>query len=291
VEARTYRVLAKALAALPPGLGEFGYANWVYRHRLQRLPRHSAVRVELKGGPTFDLDVSEWPQAQAFLLGRYAPDVVRFIVGRLTRDGSTFLDVGAHVGLVSFQVAALARPRKPSIHAFEPHPDAARSLRANHGLNPHFDVRVNECAVSEHPGSVKLNLRRYCVEEGVREDEDIVAVPALVLDEYLDAAGIDYADVVKLDVEGHELHALKGARRALAEGRIGYVVVEMLDDHYARLGISPLDLVAFMSRHGYVRTPLPRVGPRRARGRGKKGGGDFVFARSRPPENGAARRR
>ena len=66
---RPYQVVARGLGALPPGLGEFRYANWVYRHRMQRLPRGSTVCAELMGGARFQLDVSEWPQALAFLLG------------------------------------------------------------------------------------------------------------------------------------------------------------------------------------------------------------------------------
>jgi FkbM family methyltransferase len=281
-----YRLAGTALRALPWTGGAFRYANWVYRHRMHRLPRGSTASAELMGGARFELDLSEWPQAQAFLLGRYAPELVRFVVAHL-REGSVFLDVGAHVGLVAFQVAALAHAKGIAIHAFEPHPDAARRLRVNQGLNPYLTVRVNECALAEQTGNVALNLRTHAVERGGGESEDTAEVRALTLDDYLDNAGIDNADVVKIDVEGHELAVLKGAGRALAEGRIGHVVVEMLDVHHARLGTSRLDVVAFMSRHGYTPRPLAPAGASRLRlrRRGVTKGGDLVFAPGRLPEN------
>jgi FkbM family methyltransferase len=289
---RAYALAAKGFGALPPGFGEFRYANWVYRHHLQRLPHGSTAFAELMGGARVQLDLSEWPQAQAFLLRRYAPELVRFIVARLP-EGSVFLDIGAHVGLVSLQVAGLAYPKEISIHAFEPHPDAARRLRFNQGLNPLLRIRVNECALTERPGSVTLDLRTHAVASERGPGGDTAAVSASTVDDFLDAAGIGYADVVKIDVEGHELAVLRGASRALGEGRIGHIVVEMLDAHHARLGTSALDVLAFMSTHGYARRPLPRVGARRYRIRGSepRTSGDVVFAPARRFENSTIPRR
>lgn len=245
---------------------------------MQRLPRGSTASAELMGGARLELDLSDWPQAQAFLLGRYAPELVRFVVAHL-REGSVFVDVGAHVGLVAFQVAALAHAKGVVTHAFEPHPDAARGLRVNQDLNRRLRVRVNECALTDHAGSLLLDLRTHAVARVGDRSAETADVPAVTLDDYLDAAGIGYADVVKIDVEGHELPVLRGASRALAEGRIGHVVVEMLAAHHARLATSPLDVVAFMSRHGYAPRPLRPAGVRRVRR--TKSSGDFVFARDR----------
>ena len=58
----------------------------------------------MAGGHRMSLDLSDRSQGIAYLIRRYDAELVNYIVRNLPRGG-VFLDVGAHVGLITFAVA------------------------------------------------------------------------------------------------------------------------------------------------------------------------------------------
>lgn len=111
--------------------------------------------------------------------------------------GDTFFDVGAHVGLYTCLVGdVLDRGR---VVAFEPNVGRAELLALNAGRN---DVRcgLQRCALSDHDGAVGLDLNEQ-PGLSVRRGDDLVA-----------GGEIPPPNVVKLDVEGAELRAVRGLR-------------------------------------------------------------------------------
>lgn len=157
-----------------------------------------------------------------------------------------FLDVGSHIGLISFQV--LQRVRSARIHAFEPHPDRNAQYRRNIELNDAGDrVKVNRVALSNSSGGAAFDLRRHAIDERGTE------IQTTTLDDYIAAEGLDRIDVLKLDVEGHELSVLQGAERALGAGRIRSLTLEAMDVHGDTTGAAVL-----LESFGYRRIPLPR---------------------------------
>jgi FkbM family methyltransferase len=178
------------------------------------------------------------------MLGEYDIDTVRFVAASLPPDG-IFLDVGSHIGLISFQV--LQRVQSARIHAFEPHPDRNAQYQRNIELNGARDrVKVNAVALSNTAGSIGFDLERHAIEERG------AAIATMTLDGYIAAEGLDQVDVLKLDVEGHELNVLRGAERALGEGRIVRITLEAMDVHGDTTAAA-----ALLESHGYRRVPLP----------------------------------
>ncbi len=56
-----------------------------------------------------------------------------------------------------------------------------------------------------------------------------VAVPTVTLDSFLDRAGYSEVALAKLDLEGHEAAALRGARVSLESGRLESLLIEIND--------------------------------------------------------------
>ena len=182
------------------------------------------VIATMKSGAKFQLDVRDWPQAQAYMRRRYDATTLDFIAAHLPRGG-VFFDVGAHVGLIALQV--LMEVPGSTGHAFEPHPQAAARLRRNAKLNGFEDrLVVNQTALSAASGTLQLDLRAHKVSEEGREP-----VRATTLDDYLDRQGIGRVDVMKVDVEGHERAVFAGAISALQAGRIRAVTFEAMEGH------------------------------------------------------------
>lgn len=161
------------------------------------------------------------------------------------RPGATVLDVGAFLGYFT-QIAAR---RGASVIAIEPNP-AVRAL-LERGLDRAGltgQVRVIGAALADAPGEAVLYLSgggdtASLHDHDTRSGE--VSVPVLVGDEALDRAGVD---VVKIDVEGGEVAALRGLAGTL-EG-VGTVFAECNPPALRRAGTSPDELVATLERHG-----------------------------------------
>lgn len=240
---------------LPRGLGDRAGANLYYRAFLKDSsapPTNAQV-----GRARFELDLSDWPQAQAYMLGTYDPETVGFIAEHLPDDG-TFVDGGAHVGLISLQIAAL-RPAA-DIHSFEPHPAKHAALLKNVADNP-SGVTPVELGLSDRSGIAEFDLDLWSIDDGgehlgldlgreSRGPAQRAQISTISLDEYMQQNGIDTIDVLKLDIEGHELAALHGAREALAAGNIRAVTMEAMHGDTDE----PAD---FLLEHGFQPVPMP----------------------------------
>jgi len=131
-----------------------------------------------------------------------------------------FIDGGANLGWFSL-LAALHLPRRAPILAIEPEPANLRLLR--HTLtSPAFSrILLLPVALSDHPGTALLHLAG-----ANRGDHRLLDSPpdaigsVLVRTETLDrlAEGLlTGPGIVKLDLQGSEIHALRGASRLLAD--------------------------------------------------------------------------
>jgi FkbM family methyltransferase len=195
------------------------------------------------------LDLRDTMQAEAYLLGGYELDTVRFITRRL-HGGGVFVDVGANIGLVSLPVA-MANSQLQVI-AFEPHPGNAMALRANVAANPAANVDVREVALGEQPGRVHLTTDD-ARESGwfrVSDTGQGVEVPMDTLDRLL--AGV-HVDVMKVDAEGSEPAILRGAEQLLRDRRIGCLIMETNAGH----GVSGGDLANHVQGYGYKTADVP----------------------------------
>jgi FkbM family methyltransferase len=231
----------RALRSIPADLGRFRAANLLYRHRYAGTDR--TVSTRLNGGARLSLNLGDWPQAQAFLTGEYDCPTVAFLAANLP-TGGVLVEGGAHVGLVTSQVLRLV----PSVrvHAFEPHPDRGVQFERNIALNAsEGQVHLNRVGLSDHAGRLGFGLDSHKITASAE------TVPVIALDDYLAEHEIETVDAMKLDVEGHELQALRGAEQALSERRIKAIALEAMDAHGDTAG--PREL---LEGFGYRRAPL-----------------------------------
>jgi hypothetical protein len=107
------------------------------------------------------------------------------------------------------------------------------------------------------------------------------------LDDYLQTTGVDAAQLcfIKLDVEGSELKALRGAAGTLRATRAP-VLVEYLPGRMEAMGEDPADLLALMDDCGYAPwSPAATAdGVRLAPGAPPAVGEDVLFLTQRPTD-------
>jgi FkbM family methyltransferase len=150
------------------------------------------------------------------------------------KEKETFVDVGANVGSYTLSAAKEYKDKGVKIIAIEAHPDNYRALCRNIQINNFGNVKTINKAVTDYKGNVTLYDRSH---DGSRVDSDLYSLydkaflaqnnilhpggNVLQLEcDTLDNMLLDKrVDVMKIDIEGAEVMALKGARNTLKKLR------------------------------------------------------------------------
>ena len=167
------------------------------------------------------------------------------LITRLCPDGGVFVDVGAHIG--SIFSAAHANGRNLTIHAIEADPDKAKSLAQRFAY-----VTLHACAVGEGSGQIEFyrNLQATGYNSLV-QDDTAEQVAIWVEIKTLDTLLADVApDVMKIDIEGAELGALRGGAGVIGAHR-PTIMFESTQLGTNSLGYSPELLWEWFSGQGY----------------------------------------
>jgi FkbM family methyltransferase len=165
----------------------------------------------------------------------------------------TFLDVGANGGWYALNVAV--RFPASRVHAFEPVPGTFRSLEGNLAENALANVQLHNLGLLERAGRETFYVdARISGRASARNlVDDPAALPVACEVERMDAfcgqRGLR-PDVIKLDVEGAELSAIRGGLGAIAEGR-PLILAELLRKWARRFGYHPDEVIALLAGLGY----------------------------------------
>lgn len=148
--------------------------------------------------------------------GRYEEENLEVLLSFVKED-TIFLDIGANLGFFTLQVGKRVL-RKGRVYSFEPHPKLSNLLHWNVHLNGLTGtVTCYPFGLSDHNAPAKFAYPIGHLGGGAvgdvpnSTDYDTVNSELRRLDDVL---GPDFScDLVKIDVEGHELNVLKGMRK------------------------------------------------------------------------------
>lgn len=178
----------------------------------------------------------------------YTDRAERKLLRKILFPGAVVVDVGANIGIYAEFLSRCVGPTG-LVHSFEPSPDNFRRLAAaTHHLS---NVRLTQAAVGERSGectlyiSDKLNVdhRAYKTDEDSRRTVD---AEMIALDDYFKQG--ERVDLIKMDIQGYELHALRGAQRVLQENSNINLLLEFWPAGLEQAGVSWDELVRML--HG-----------------------------------------
>jgi FkbM family methyltransferase len=253
------RALSSALGALPDHAGQFRVAS-AYLRRWP--PRRRLAVQRMRGGLHARLDIGDRTQGIAYLTRRYEPELVDYVVARLP-PGGLFIDVGAHVGLISLAVAR----RRPAarVVSFEPSTANAAAWEFNRKLNGLTNASLIRSAIADCVGSRPFHEDGDSVAGHLAAD-GTASVNVTSLDQFAAEHHVDYVDVLKVDTEGGERAVLEGAAGLLQRRAIGSIVCELNTVHLATHGQRPEEITSMLRGAGFHQVRLPER-PRRLRPR------------------------
>jgi FkbM family methyltransferase len=178
----------------------------------------------------------------------------------ILRPGQVFVDAGANIGYFTLLGARLVG-RSGRVVAVEAHSGLFDLLRRNVVMNGHRDVVIlwPRAAWSE-PARLKFHQRvNYAANSSLGtvatsdladlgDSEDVVEVEAVPLDELL--AGLERVDVMKVDVEGAEVHAFAGLSRTISANPDMIIMFEWSPEQLRQVGSEPAQLVDMLTDYG-----------------------------------------
>lgn len=180
--------------------------------------------------------------------GHFEEDFFR-LADAFLGEGGVMLDVGANHGLLSFGVAA-RHGATTAFHLFEPNPALVRSIEATRKRYPSMRCTVNQAAVSDRSGTVRFAINPSQTGNSHIEPDAGEEVRAIAIDDYLRDEGIAHVAMLKMDVEGYELAALRGARESLTARRIQAIYFEYFEKYLIRVG-PPKALIEYLDEMSY----------------------------------------
>lgn len=173
-------------------------------------------------------------------LRAHEPESMRFWMDRAA-DAGVVLDIGANSGLFALAAAAAGAGE---VHAFEPLPRVHAILTENIGSNPQLPLHAWSVAVGaadgfadlfdpggEAPSSASLSPK-FAAEHF--DTAPVEQVDVVSIDAFCGRRGIDRVDLIKIDVEGYEVNALRGMQRIVAASSPA-ILMEVLPGQEAEL--------------------------------------------------------
>jgi FkbM family methyltransferase len=178
------------------------------------------------------------------------------------RPGMTIFDVGSNVGSTAEYFAKKVAPFGV-VHCFEPGTYAYQKLWERMKAITEPVIRLNNSAVGDRDGTTEFHVypeshsswnsvgRRPLENYGIAiKPVQVISVPIITLDAYCADNFVRHIDLLKLDLEGCELQALRGAKELLLQRRVATCMLEFGQTTFDQ-GNSPRDLVDFCRSVGY----------------------------------------
>jgi FkbM family methyltransferase len=158
-----------------------------------------------------------------YALGTTEPSIQQAVCEHL-HAGDVFYDVGANVGFFTVIAARRVGPFG-RVAAFEPVPATVEALLRNLQLNGFDNVTVVPKAAAASSALAQFEVGETSTQSRLRTDgrgdlsQRVIEVETIPIDELVERGDLEPPSLVKIDVEGAELEAVRGMRRTIQRYR------------------------------------------------------------------------
>lgn len=239
--------------------------NWQLpgRERLTRwLKTSKELQADLNNGITWlnNEDLAVYTTADnyiehAILFGGAYENEIRTLINFSLKPGFNALDIGANIGIQSIRMSNRVGT-DGKVYAFEPLTYLQKKLKKNLALNHCTNVEVFSIALSDAEEHRSVHISEHNWNQGtfsLNQPDNGQAHQELVVkigDLIPEIAGLERLDLIKIDVEGFELHVLRGLKNTIARHR-PRIIFEYDNAYWSRTGQSIADCFVMLHQYGY----------------------------------------
>ena len=240
-QGREAALLAEPVAPLPWALRALRRLPLPHRlGLLERLFGNSISKlgvcwVETAEGPVWKLNLDD-PCDRWMVFGDYEGSVQMNWVRSWLASGGTVIDSGTNIGQMLMYFSQFSCV---DVLGFEPHPEVFEWVKSCMERNRLTNVQIIPVGLGDSITSATLRLDgpRSTMRADWYRNADLkeVQIEVRTLDDVLCERKVDRVRLWKLDVEGLELAALRGARQLLAQSRIDAILFETNTERFPEL--------------------------------------------------------
>lgn len=214
----------------------------------------AAVRSQIRTtrtrhGFAMRLDLGQFVDRTIYCTGGWEPLETRVITAALN-PGDRFVDVGANIGFFSLLAHRLVGPTG-RVDAVEATPSTADLLDDNIARNAAINIHVHRCAAGDHDAMVTMIVHDAgnIGSNHLSFDGTGTAIPLRRLDNLVTGKPIR---LIKLDIEGAEAMALRGAGAMLDGDTAPALLFEFSPGMLRGMGDDPAALLRRLEARGYA---------------------------------------
>lgn len=205
----------------------------------------------------FVVDLSDRVSRTLYFQGAYESPMTAVFLECL-RDSTSVIDVGANFGYYTL-LAASRLKGTGIVHALEPEPENFRRLNANVALNGFSAVRAWALAAAAEPGTLRIlsdSINREKAATVPLSHASGKRVGVTSLDRLRAETGAHMIDLVKMDIEGGEVGAVRGMEKGLRSHSYKRILLEFHPELIKRRGENPASVFEPFVRAGYRRIAI-----------------------------------
>ena len=201
------------------------------------------------------VNLSDWIQQQIFFLDYSDINGISFLKKTLKKD-NVFIDIGANIGAYSLIASKLVE-KTGMVIAFEPVNTINKMLIENIMMNDLTNITVEKKAVYDQNTNLELfisneqNMGMSSILNHSHESGEKQKIEAITLDNYVQLKKLAKIDLVKIDIEGAEIHALKGMKQSLVKFK-PTLIIEISDGILENSSVKSNAIYDFLFDLNYV---------------------------------------
>ncbi len=184
------------------------------KHTAHKLLRNIEVVISLD---KIKFSLNAIPNDLGFIFENFIHKSYESVNDFVPQNGDTCLDIGANIG--DCTLSWYQHNREGKIICCEPHPESFKRLQKNLILNDCANIEPIALAISNKDQLLEIFIDRnssmVVINSDSKNAKTKYTVQAYTLDHLVKEKSLTKIALCKIDVEGHELEVLKGAKETL----------------------------------------------------------------------------
>jgi len=185
-------------------------------------------------------------------------DITRPKLYSFVNKGDIVLDLGTNVGETLLNFAKLVG-EDGFVYGFEPDEINFANVQKNIELNEFENIHVFNFGISDTRETLKLyrvdphnlGMNRILSDTEAAGFDDFTTIETRTLDDVVAENGMFRVDVIKIDIEGYEMHALRGSHNVLKKFK-PRLFIEVGYTRMIKNGTSPNEVIELLNGLGYT---------------------------------------